>query len=153
MACGFSINNETDLDSFQKQITATAAKELSGRELRPKLKIEAALDFQDLSLELAEQLNIFAPYGQNNPQPKFVSYNLRLDNIMTMGFDNQHIKLRLASGNNSFWALAFGAANEYKDFQIGDQVDLVYYLEINDFNGRREVQLKIVDIRLAKKKE
>jgi hypothetical protein len=70
-----------------------------------------------------------------------------------MGYDNQHIKLRLspaAGSTASFWAIAFSGANGYKDFKIGDYVDLVYYLEVNDFNGRREAQLKIVDLKLNK---
>jgi len=73
-----------------------------------------------------------------------------------MGFDNQHIKIRLSFLNsetgrsNSFWALCFGGSLTYKEFKVGDIVDLVYYLEINDFNGRREEQLKIVDMKMSK---
>ena len=113
--------------------------------------------FKDINLELADQLNSFAPYGQNNPQPRFVSYNLRIDDITNMGLDNQHIKIRLSSLNpetgrtKSFWALCFGGSEVYKIYKVGDIVDLVYYLEVNDFNGRREEQLKIVDMRMSKK--
>ncbi|MHB8904315.1 MAG: hypothetical protein ACYC40_04420, partial [Patescibacteria group bacterium] len=65
-------------------------------------------------------------------------------------------KIRLSSLNkatsrtNSFWALSFGGTEVYKEFKIGDTVDLVYYLEINDFNGRKEEQLKIVDMKMSK---
>ncbi|MCX6797812.1 MAG: single-stranded-DNA-specific exonuclease RecJ [Candidatus Falkowbacteria bacterium] len=153
MACGFSVNNETDLDKFRQAIVKEATDKLTGQELLPKIKIEAALKLSELNFALIEQLNALAPYGQNNPQPKFVSYNLRLDDIMTMGFDNQHIKLRVASGADNLWAIAFGAAEEYKDFKVGDQIDLVYYLDINEFNGRRDIQLKIVDIKLSDSKK
>jgi single-stranded-DNA-specific exonuclease len=115
------------------------------------LKIEAELEFTEISLALADELNSLAPFGQNNPQPRLASYDLRINDIVTMGYDNQHIKFRLspASGSAaSFWALAFSGANGYKDFKIGDYVDLAYYLEANDFNGRREAQLKIVDLKL-----
>ncbi|MFA6995332.1 MAG: single-stranded-DNA-specific exonuclease RecJ [Patescibacteria group bacterium] len=155
MACGFSLISEKNLEAFKKQMLALAAKQLDSTALIPKLKIEAELEFKEISLDLADQINSLAPYGQNNPQPRFVSYNLRLDDIVTMGFDDQHIKLRLSAADpltgkmNAFWALAFGAAQEYKKFNIGDLIDLVYYLEINEFNGRREAQLKIVDIRIS----
>ena len=155
MACGFSVKEEAKLAEFKTQLLALAAEKLTPGILMPKLKIEAELEFGRINLELAEKLGAFAPYGQNNPQPRFVSYGLRLDDITTMGFDNQHIKVRLSSLDdksgraNSFWALAFGAAQEYKNFKVSDAVDLVYYLEINDFNGRKEPQLKIVDIRLS----
>lgn len=155
MACGFSIKEEKNLAEFKDRLLALAAEKLSSEMLIPKLKIEAELKFGEISLELAEKISAFAPYGQNNQQPRFVSYGLRLDDIMTLGFDSQHIKFRFSAVNrengraNSFWAIAFGAAQEYKNFKVGDKVDLVYYLEINGFNGRKEVQLKIVDLRLA----
>jgi len=155
MACGFSLLGEKKLTAFKKKLEILAAKKLDSAMLIPKLKIETELNFSELSLDLVDQINVLAPYGQNNPQPRFVSYNLRLDDIVTMGLDSQHIKLHLSSVDkesgkvNSFWALAFGAAQEYKEFKIGDYLDLVYYLEINEFNGRRDVQLKIVDIKLS----
>jgi single-stranded-DNA-specific exonuclease len=121
--------------------------------LVPKLKIEAELDFSLINLDLADTITALAPYGQNNQQPRFVSYDLRVDDITTMGFDNQHIKIRFSQFNpaaknaQAFWAIAFGGAANYKEYKIGDRVDLVYYLEVNDFNGRREPQLKMIDIK------
>ncbi|MFA5183957.1 MAG: single-stranded-DNA-specific exonuclease RecJ [Patescibacteria group bacterium] len=153
MACGFSIKTEENLRAFQAKLLALAAASLDPAALVPKLQIEAELPAADINLSLAESINSLAPFGQNNPQPRLVSYALRIDDIVTMGLDNQHIKFRLSAADPaagtmaSVWALAFGAAQNYQGFRIGDQVDLVYYLEINDFNGRREPQLKIVDIK------
>jgi single-stranded-DNA-specific exonuclease len=153
MACGFSVKGEEKLKKFQEQILAIASREIDESTLAAKLKIEAVLDFSEIDLVLADKINELAPYGQNNPQPRFVSYNLRLDDITVMGFENQHIKFRFSalgledSRSKSFWALSFGGALGYQDFKIGDMIDLVYYLEVNEFNGRREPQLKIVDLR------
>jgi len=154
MACGFSVKEESNLEKFRAKLLGLAATSLKPESLVPKLKIEAELRLADINLDLADSISALAPYGQNNPQPRFVSYDLQVDDIVTMGFDNQHIKFRLAAtdsvtGRSSvFWALAFGGAQGYKEFKIGDRIDLVYYLEVNDFNGRREPQLKIVDMRL-----
>jgi single-stranded-DNA-specific exonuclease len=137
------------LAAFRAKILSVAAQQLDASQLHPKLAIDAELKLSEASLALAGTLDVLAPYGQNNPQPRFVSYDLRLDDIVTMGADKQHIKFRLASGSASVWALAFGAAAAHQSLKIGDRVDLVYYLEINEFNGRREVQLKIIDLRLA----
>jgi single-stranded-DNA-specific exonuclease len=155
MACGFSVVSEEKLNKFRDKMLALAAVKLAGVTLQAKLKIEAALNFSEINLELADAINALTPFGQNNPQPRLVSYNLRIDDIVTMGTDNQHIKLRLSSSESdrqsakALWALAFGAAQEYQFFHIGDRVDLVYYLEVNEFNGRREPQLKIVDIKMS----
>lgn len=150
MACGFSISGEENLRLFREKIQSIAQAKLEAQKLTPKLKIEAKLEFSDINLKLVDEVNRLAPYGQNNPQPRFASYNLRLNDIVTMGYDNQHVKFRLSPADRhpvSFWAIAFGGASDYKDFKIGDNVDIAYYLDSNDFNGRREAQLKVVDLR------
>ena len=153
MACGFSVESEERLEKFIDKIKKIAADKLAGKELSPRLRIESELKVENINLDLAEEICLLAPYGQNNPQPKFVSYNLRVDEIMTLGFDSQHIKFRLSPSNRSFakgiWAISFGCAEEYKAVCVGDLVDAVYYLDINDFNGRREAQLRLVDLKPA----
>lgn len=153
MACGFSINTEENLKLFQEKIIKIVGDKLAGKELLPRLRIESELSIDSINLSLIEEIALLAPFGQNNNQPKFVSYNLRVDEIMTMGFDNQHIKFRLSAADKTFakgiWAISFGCAQEYKAVQVGDLVDVVYYLDINDFNGRQEAQLRVVDFRPA----
>lgn len=155
MACGFFIQGEDKLRAFQDKISAAARKILSGQDLRPKLKIEAELAFGEITLEAAEAIAALGPFGQDNPQPRLAAFRLRLDDVVFMGSDRQHVKLRLSSLDqltgrvSSFWAVAFGAADAYGQLEIGSYVDIVYYLEINDFNGRREPQLKLVDLRPA----
>lgn len=156
MACGFSILDEENLEKFKAAILAEAAAQLDPADLNPKLKIEAVLEFSDVNLETAEQVSRLAPFGQNNQQPKLASFALRIDDVVTMGADNQHIKFRLSQADSngvyrSCWALLFGGSESCKHFQVGDIVDLAYYLEINDFNGRREPQLKIVDMKISDK--
>jgi len=153
MACGFSVESEERLEKFKTKITAIATEKLAGKELSPRLRIESELKIEDVNLDLAEEISTLAPFGQNNPQPKFVSYNLRVDEIVTLGFDSQHIKFRLSPSDRSFakgiWAISFGCAEEYKAVCVGNLVDAVYYLDVNDFNGRREAQLRLIDLRPA----
>ena len=153
MACGFSIKSESNLLKFKEEMEL-AVSEIKEESLLPKLKIESEIDFSQISLSFLEELEKLSPFGQHNPQPKFVSYNLKIVDINLMGFENQHIKIRLSSVNSSFsknnlfWAISFGEAKKYEKLKVGDNIDLVYYLDINDFNGRREPQLKIVDLKL-----
>lgn len=145
MACGFSIFSQEKLDKFLVAIKEVVGKKLAGLELSPKINIDCELDVDFIDRSLIGEITKLAPYGQNNPQPKFVSYGVPISDIMVMGKDNQHIKLRLSS----IWALAFGKSEEYSNFKIGDLVDVVYYLEINEFKGRSEPQMKIVDIKIS----
>ncbi len=146
MAAGFSVHSEEKLNKFLEKIYSLAETELAGQDLAPKLGIDVELKLADLNPKLAEQVEQLAPYGQGNPQPKFVSFNVAINDIVNMGKSGEHVKLRL--GN--FWALGFFKSEAYKEFKIGDLVDVVYTLDISEFNGYRELKLKIVDIRISK---
>ena len=142
-ACGLTLKSREDLGEFSKKIKAMAAKELAGAELAPKILIEAEISTAEITSELVETLAEFEPFGEENDRPKFLSRGLKIMDKVNMGANAQHIKFRF--GN--LWAVGFCQAENCKNFKIGDQVDAVYYLEFNEFNGRRSVQMKIVDIR------
>ncbi|MDI3496006.1 MAG: single-stranded-DNA-specific exonuclease [Patescibacteria group bacterium] len=144
MACGFSLVSEEKLKLFIDRITRLVKEKLANVNLVPKIDIEAVLKKTDIKLDFAQYIEKLAPFGQNNSQPKFVSYNFKVEDIIVMGMENQHIKLRL----DGFWAISFGGAKKYEDIKVGDRVDLVYYLEINKFNGHEGIQLKIIDLKL-----
>lgn len=146
MACGFTAKSAEDLPAFISAVRAVAEQQLAGVDLLPILKIEAELPMSDLTTTFVEQIEQFAPFGQDNPEPKFVSYNVIIEEIMTMGQDKKHIKFRLGGR----WAVAFGKAEAYQNYTVGQSIDVVYTVSFNLFNNRREVQLKIVDLRPSK---
>jgi len=94
-------------------------------------------------MNIAEWIEKLAPFGQANPEPKFVAHHEVIDDVSTAGLSQQHLKLRF--GN--YWALAFGQAEDYSDLRPGQLVDLVYNLGINRYNNHAELQLKIIDLR------
>ncbi|MFA6107051.1 MAG: single-stranded-DNA-specific exonuclease RecJ [Patescibacteria group bacterium] len=146
-ACGFSFKKE-NLDNFKKMMEEIAESELGKLNLRPKIKVDAEVDLAEINEYFIKELEKFAPFGAGNEKPKLVSRNLLVMDIIRMGADNQHLKLRLKSENSGLiYAIGFGQAAERKDLRIGDKIDLVYYAEINDYNGRREAQLKIIDVK------
>ncbi|MFA6927813.1 MAG: single-stranded-DNA-specific exonuclease RecJ [Patescibacteria group bacterium] len=146
-ACGFSFKKE-NLEGFKKMMEAIAESELGKLNLRPKIKVDAEIDLSEINEEFIKELEKFAPFGAGNEKPKFVSKGITVMDIMRMGADNQHLKLRLKSENSGLInAIGFGQAAERKDLRIGDKINLVYYPEINEYNGRREAQLKIIDIK------
>lgn len=145
-ACGFSVYEKEKLDNFRQKIAALAEEKLGKMELAPKLKLDAVLTPAEIDLSLAQNIASLAPYGQNNPQPKFASYGLTIMDMVTLGSGREHLKLRLADSSRSLWALGFFKSAEYGHLNIGDKVDVAYYLDINNYNGKSEVQMKIIDL-------
>ncbi len=143
MACGFTVKNQEALPGFIKKMKEIANAQLTDEELVSVLAIDAELPLEQLDFSVLNWLNKFAPFGQDNPQPKFVAYNQTIQEIVTMGSDKQHIKLRLAN----IWVLGFSRAKEWQNLAINDKIDLVYTPEINQFNGRQELQARAVDLK------
>ena len=144
-ACGFTLKSREVLEKFSKEMKKIAGKALAKVELASKILVEAEIDLSDINDELLEALEKFEPFGEDNERPKFLSRNMQIMDKVNMGVNAQHIKFRFGS----VWAVAFSQAENLKDLKIGDKVDAVYYLEFNEFNGRRTAQMKIVDIKNA----
>ena len=145
-AAGLTIK-EGKLDEFLKKAKNIAESKLKDVELIPTLEIDLEIGFADINEELYEILQKLKPFGMGNAQPKFVSKNLEVTEVRLMGSEDQHLKLKLQQGELFFNTIGFSVPDEWKDIQIGDQVDLVYYIDINEWNGRREIQLKIIDLK------
>ncbi len=142
MAAGFSFSRE-NLNNFLEKIKNIANNKLTKKDLIPKINIDMEIKLEDINEKLIEELETLSPFGFDNPKPKFLSREVVIKDIMTMGIDGQHIKFRL----NGFWALSFNGTENLKDFKIGDRIDIVYYVETNEFNGHEEIQLKIIDMK------
>ncbi len=144
MACGFTLKSLDDLEGFKSKSKAMAVTILEGVDLSPVLTIDAELKIEEVDNALIEAVQTFMPFGQDNPEPKFKSRTV-IEEIMVMGKEKTHIKFRVGGR----WALAFSKAEEFAFLKPGDMIDFVYTVGFNEFNGRREAQLKIVDLRIA----
>jgi single-stranded-DNA-specific exonuclease len=94
---------------------------------------------------LVEELSQIEPTGQENPKPLFCARGVRIRNEpRVVGKTGEHLKLWLTDGRNSFDAIGFGMGK--REFKAGDAVDIVFAPEINEYEGRRSVQLKLQDV-------
>lgn len=147
-AAGFTVKNE-NIPALREQLMELAHNALHGQELKPRLEIDAVVSAENISIELAEELKALEPTGHHNSTPIFVSRGLRVLEMRTVGKESQHLKLKFARiGQPPLDAIGFNLA----DYQPkpNDCVDVVYQLEINEWNGNRSVQLRMEDIRPAK---
>jgi single-stranded-DNA-specific exonuclease len=148
MACGLSLADDK-IDEFKEVITANANELLKDVELIPSIKIEADLQIMEIDKALLDDIALFEPFGQGNDRPRFSTTQAVIIDKMFMGSDNQHVKFKLKQQNSGIInALGFGQSEKWEDLSPGQLIDLVYNLNLNDFNGRTEIQMIIVDIRV-----
>lgn len=149
-ACGFSFLRDEDAARFSDALHADAAQRLSIEDLVPELSVDAQLCLEDLDWRLIDTLKRFEPYGIGNTRPVFMSARVTVVDVGTVGTQANHVRctLRSASGRSQkFIGFKFGPRLE--EFALGSCVDVVYDVGVNEWNGRREIQCKLIDIRKA----
>ncbi len=153
MACGFSLKKDK-LESFLQAMKKIAQEKLNNLELIPTIKIDAVIDLEKINIDLVESLNVLKPYGQDNPEPIFLSKNIQILDKLNMGATNQHVKFKLKNNFSAMVsAIGFSQAEQWQAIKPGDLIDMVYNISINEFNGHREAQLKIIDMKINQKQK
>ncbi|PKL72495.1 single-stranded-DNA-specific exonuclease RecJ [Candidatus Kuenenbacteria bacterium HGW-Kuenenbacteria-1] len=145
-ACGFKFL-ENNLENFKKKLEKIANKEISDQDLIPILNIDQEITLAEVNWELFNELKKFEPYGKENPQPKFLIKNLRIINLEKVGQNEQHLKLSATDEQVIIKMIGFGLGEKGGKFNIGNRIDIISEININEWNGNKELQLKIVDLK------
>lgn len=120
----------------------------------PVLKIDAEIKFEDLNLELYEKISRLEPFGLGNPEPVFLLKEARVAEARTVGTQGQHLKLRVTSYQSpasvSVDCIGFDFGDRLNEAVVGGQIDLVFYLSEDRFNGRPKISLKVKDFQASR---
>jgi single-stranded-DNA-specific exonuclease len=147
MAAGFTVLN-TNLQMLKLKLREKATEALQGKNLAPTLKIDKELRLRELTVQLAEELSVLEPTGHKNSPPLFVTRNLEIVEKKHIGSDKSHLRLKLKGDNQPpIDAIAFGFGSRADD--LPSCIDVAYYLEINEYQGRRNLQMRVEDIQPA----
>ena len=144
MAAGLSLS-PANLDAFRARLNELARRALKPEELQPPLRLDAEVSLGDMTLECLAALDQLQPTGQGNPPVQFFARNLTQQRPpQRMGAEKQHLKMWVTDGATTHEAVWWGAANGTLP---PARFDLAFAPQVNDYNGRRTVQLKVLDWR------
>jgi single-stranded-DNA-specific exonuclease len=145
MAAGLSIRAE-NLDALRTRLNEMAKRVLKPEELQPLLRLDMEVSLRELTLARLEELERLRPMGQGNPAVQFVSCDVtQARPLQRMGAEKQHVKLWLTDGKVTCEAVWWGAGRE-ASLPVG-RFDVAFAPQISEYNGRRTIQLKILDWR------
>jgi len=142
MAAGFTVLNEK-LERFVSALREEAKEILKTLDPRPVLKIDLEFPLQNLSYELVAELKKFEPHGVGNPEPLFAAYGVNVLEERRVGRQRKHLKLLVSPGFEAIW---FGHGEE-GGFSLGEEISIAYTPEIERWNDREKVILKIRDLK------
>ncbi|RJQ14620.1 hypothetical protein C4553_00925 [Candidatus Parcubacteria bacterium] len=117
----------------------------------PFLEIDADLTSEEIDMGLFKKLQPFEPFGVDNPTPRFLFRNLIIKEKRLIGSDKQHSKLILSGAGHKVLSIPALAFNKIlpDHLRIDQRVDIVGEFMVDEFRGRLNLSIKIVDIKIS----
>jgi single-stranded-DNA-specific exonuclease len=141
-AAGFTVTN-ANLEPLQQRLRQIATQELEGQELLPTLSIDAEVDLSEMNWAIHALLEQLEPFGYDNPTPLFLSREVIVRDARVVG--ERHLKMTLGDGRKVWDAIAF-RQGEWAG-KLPRRIDVVYTLEVNEWNEEKRLQLNVKDLR------
>ena len=149
-AAGLKIE-ERKLDDFRADFCEYVATELRSASRTAELMIDAEVPISALTLEALAQMEKLAPFGQANPRPTFCAVGLTLDEPpKKIGGGGRHLALKLTQHRNQIRAVSFGNGDWAEELErVEGPIDVAFRPVVNEFRGRRNIELQVVDWRVS----
>ena len=146
-AAGFTVRT-SDLYSLQRRLQSIAGERFVRPEPVPPVDVDAeAQPGVVLEHRNFRFVQAMAPFGKDNPAPLFLGHGVRIAESRAVGRGKGHLKLRVASGDGVWDAIAFGKGEMAGT--VPGRVDMLYRVGIDDWGGIPRAQLTVVDLRPA----
>jgi len=141
-AAGFNVPTR-DLQQVQKKLRSLAEEQLTGLDLRPRINIDAELSLSVFAKGVFEDMRQLEPYGMGNPAPVFLSRKVEVVEQRLVGSQNDHIKLKLKQDGIVWDTMGFRLGNYMGE--LARHIDVVYSVEVDNYNGKRQLRLNLLD--------
>ena len=131
------------MEALEKYLAENCAPEL----FVPRRCYEFDEDFSAITKELADQIEMLAPFGEGNPCPVFHVSNVNPYHIRRFGSDGQHLRMDLRQNRFSFESIYFCGGRCFDDIMRADSISLLYSPAVNTWNGTENLQLRVLSVR------
>lgn len=152
MAAGLSLQKD-NLTSFRRGFGKAIEKQL-GEIIReePTLQIDAWVGLDEINLELADAIEMLAPFGAGNPKLTLATRGVTLKSVAEIGKTKEHLRLTVeGESGNVQSVLWWGGAGE-KLPETGSQIDIAHSVRASTFRGEKQVAVQFEEFRVVEEK-
>ncbi|MDO8504990.1 MAG: single-stranded-DNA-specific exonuclease RecJ [bacterium] len=150
-AAGFSVASEKKWALLIARLSELAFDALHKADVRPSVFIDADVTLAEIDWEAVAAISNLEPYGEGNARPRFLIHGLQVAAFDGVGNDGKHLRLTVTDESKTpRKMIGFNCGDWCDKLTIGDLIDVVAEIGVNEWNGNREIQLKIVDLRFHK---
>ena len=147
MAAGLKIEAGR-VPAFTEAFVAHANQALTAADLRPKLALDAETPLTGLDLECVSTIQALGPFGPGNPEPRLATDWVELANEpRCVGKSSEHLQATFTQYGAVVRAIAFGQSEQLEPLKHHRRCRVAFEPIINDYNGRRSVEMQVVDFR------
>ena len=148
LAAGMSLDTDK-LDAFRAKLNADAR--LTEADLTPKVWIDAAMPIGYVTQKLIAEIESLAPFGKDFEKPAFAVKGIHISDMRVLGRMKNVLKLKLRDDNGTYAdGIMFGDAESMQEeLKDAKSISILYYPTINEYAGRRSIQLEIKDYMIS----
>ncbi len=148
MAAGLSLE-EANVDRFRQALNRNAR--LTEEDFIPKIWIDVAMPIEYVSEPLIQELKMLEPFGQGNEKPQFAQKAMRVRSARVVGKNRNAVKLSMVTpGGAAVDGILFTEGDRFmEEMGAKREMDVIYYPDINEYNGNRTIQMVVKEYRFC----
>jgi single-stranded-DNA-specific exonuclease RecJ len=139
-AAGLSLKKE-NISDFRDKFSESIKQLIGEEDLIPKREFDGMLALVEIDDKLLERISSFAPFGIDNPAPKFLFPYMRIDSARALGAERQHLKIHIRDGSCVMETLLWNCGEAIKEVQNRELVHGIGTIRKNSWNGREALEL------------
>jgi single-stranded-DNA-specific exonuclease len=134
------------LEAFKEAFEKSVAERISEEQLTPEITINAILPLDNISMNFYQIISQMEPFGPDNMRPVFIAQKV-YDTGYTKIVKDQHISCSFKQGKNTIRGIGYNMPQHLDVIKSGKPFDIVFQLQLNEWQGTQSVQLQIMDIK------
>jgi len=136
------------LEGFKIAFEEAVASRITQDQLTPEITINATLSLDDISLQFYNIIAQMEPFGPDNMRPIFIAKNV-YDTGYTKLAKEQHISFNVTQGKTNVRGIGYNMPEHLKIIKSGKPFDLVFQLQLNEWQGNQSVQMQVIDVKYS----
>jgi len=136
-------NVKTFADKFEEVVLNTITEEL----LVPEIIIDTPINFKDITQNFYNINLQMEPFGPENMRPVFITTNV-IESGFSKVVKEKHVRFVVKQAELTFTGIGFNLAHKFHLLQKDKPFDIVYTLDINEWNGQQNLQLRVIDFNI-----
>lgn len=146
LAGGFSLPKKNK-DQLMKLIEERSGAFIDLNHFHGVLELEGEVSSSELNFAISDKIKKFEPFGNGNPEPTLLLKNIQILSLKPVGKSGEHLQFPVTLGDQKFPAIAFRFAEHLDKIKPENHYDIAFNLEINEWQGNKKLQLRVVDIK------